>query len=172
MSKLRPLSHSFLLSSFQSRRRWVLQALLAGVAPAWAAQDASERLLPTSQSMPRDLAAALAGKQPLVVMATLRGCPFCKIVREHHLLPLREAGAFVTQIHFLSSQPLQGWGGAATTHGEMVKQLRIEVAPTVLFYGAGGKEVAERLSGSSIPDFYGAYLEERVKTAQAAVLRR
>lgn len=156
---------------FDARRRLCLQLLLAGAAPAWAALDASERLLPTSQSLQSDLALALAHKQPLVVMASLHGCPYCKIVREHHLLPLQRSGALVTQIHFLSPEPLRDWNGVATTHGDMVRQLSIEVAPTVLFYGAAHKEVAERLSGSSIPDFYGAYLDEHMKTARAAVLR-
>ena len=159
-------------SSFRARRRLCLQLLLAGAAPTWAGLDASERLLPTSQSLQHDLALALAGKQPLVVMASLHGCPFCKLVREHHLLPLQRSGTLVTQIHFLSSEPLRDWDGVTTTHGGMVRQLGIEVAPTVLFYGAAHKEVAERLSGSSIPDFYGAYLEQRMQTARAAVQGR
>lgn len=159
-------------SSFRARRRLCLQLLLAGAAPAWAALDASERLLPTSQSLQHDLALALARKQPLVVMASLHGCPFCKIVREHYLLPLQRSGALVTQIHFLSREALQDWDGTATTHGDMVRQLKIEVAPTVLFHGAGRREVADRLIGSSIPDFYGAYLDERMKTARAAVQGR
>lgn len=90
---------------FDARRRLCLQLLLAGAAPAWAALDASERLLPSSQSLQSDLALALAHKQPLVVMASLHGCPFCKIVREHYLLPLQQSGALVTQIHFLSPEP-------------------------------------------------------------------
>ena len=160
------------LETFHGTRRLWLKSLALVAGPALAAPDASEQWLPSSQSLPRDLAAALAIKQPLVVMATLQGCPFCKVVREHYLLPLQRAGAFVTQIHFLSGEPLLDWQGKVSTHGGQVKQLEIEVAPTVLFYGAGNKEVAERLVGSSIPDFYGAYLDERMKTAQAAVLKR
>lgn len=160
------------LETFHGTRRFWLQSLALVAGSALAASDASEQWLPSSQSLPRDLAAALAKKQPLVVMATLHGCPFCKVVREHYLLPLQRAGAFVTQIHFLSGEPLLDWQGKVSTHGGQVKQLEIEVAPTVLFYGAGNKEVAERLVGSSIPDFYGAYLDERMKTAQAAVLKR
>ena len=160
------------LETFHCTRRLWLQSVAVIAGPALAAPDASEQWLPSSQSLPRDLAAALAIKQPLVVMATLQGCPFCKVVREHYLLPLQRAGAFVTQIHFLSGEPLLDWKGKVSTHGGQVKQLEIEVAPTVLFYGAGNKEVAERLVGSSIPDFYGAYLDERMKTAQAAVLKR
>jgi len=157
-----------------ARRRALLRmaaaAALPGVlSPALAAPDASERLLPSSSDLQQDLAAALARREPLLVMATLHGCPFCRVVREHHLLPLQRAGAWVTQIHFLAREPLRDASGAQTTHGALVRQLGIEVAPTVLFYGAGAREVAERLAGSSIPDFYGAYLEDRLARARAAV---
>lgn len=161
-----------------SRRHWLqwlaAAALPAGAALAGAARaapDASERLLPSSTDLPRDLAAALARKEPLVVMATLRGCPYCKIAREHYLLPLQRAGAFVTQIHFLSDELLRDWSGTPIAHGALVRQLGIEVAPTVLFYGPGHKEVAERLAGSYIPDFYGAYLDQRMDQARAALRR-
>lgn len=157
-----------------ARRRALLRmaaaaALPGMLSPALAAPDASERLLPSSSDLQQDLAAALARREPLLVMATLHGCPFCRVVREHHLLPLQRAGAWVTQIHFLSRDALRDMSGAQTTHGALVRQLGIEVAPTVLFYGAGAREVAERLAGSSIPDFYGAYLEDRLARARAAV---
>lgn len=162
------------MSQLQASRRHWLQWLAAAAlpaGPALAAPDASERLLPSSSDLQRDLAAALARKQPLVVMATLHRCPYCKIARENYLLPLHRAGAFVTQIHFLSGDPLRDLSGTATTHGALVRQLGIEVAPTVLFYGTGAKEVAERLAGSYIPDFYGAYLEQRLEQARTAVAK-
>lgn len=154
-----------------ARRRALLRLAAAALpfSPALAAPDASERLLPSSDDLQRDLALALARREPLVVMATLHGCPFCRVVREHHLLPLQRAGAWVTQIHFLSRDALRDMTGAQTTHGALVRHLGIEVAPTVLFYGTGAREVAERLAGSSIPDFYGAYLEDRLAQARAAV---
>ena len=157
-----------------ARRRALLRlaaaaALPALMPPALAAPDASERLLPSSSDLQQDLAAALARREPLLVMATLHGCPFCRVVREHHLLPLQRAGAWVTQIHFLAREPLRDMAGAQTTHGALVRQLGIEVAPTVLFFGPGRREVAERLAGSSIPDFYAAYLEDRLAQARAAV---
>jgi hypothetical protein len=41
----------------------------------------------------------------------------------------------------------------------------VDVAPTVLFFGRTGREVAPRLVGAS-RDFYGAYLEQRLETAR------
>lgn len=47
----------------------------------------------------------------------------------------------------------------------------MKAAPTLLFLGADGREVAARLQGASIPDFYGAYLEERLQTARRELNR-
>jgi len=99
----------------------------------------------------------------------LHGCPFCKVARENYLVPARKEGACVEQIHFLSRLPVRDWQGRATTHGQLVKDLQIEVAPTLLFYGPDGREVAPRLAAGSTSDFYGAYLDERLAQARAAV---
>jgi hypothetical protein len=43
------------------------------------------------------------------------------------------------------------------------------LAPTVLFFGSQGREVAARLKGAYLPDFYGAYLDEQLAIARQAV---
>ncbi len=145
----------------------VMGALLA--APALAALDASEKLLPTTSDLKASLAQALARGEPLIVLATLHGCPFCKVARENYLVSELKAGRAVTQIHFLSRDPVIDLQGNATTHGALVKQLQIEAAPTLLFFGRDGKELAPRLVGGSTSDFYAAYLDERVAQARKAV---
>ena len=159
------------MRSLYTRRLW-MQGLAVGAAPVMAAPDASERLLPSSQDLRRELQAALARQEPLVVMASLHGCPYCKLVRENFLLPLSQSGACITQIHFLSRDPLRNWAGEQSTHGAVIRQLGIELAPSLLFYGAAQQEVAARLVGGSIPDFYGAYLDERMAAARAALRSR
>lgn len=142
---------------------WLMRSAVAAV------QDASERLLPTTGDLRASLAQALARGEPLIVLATLQGCPFCKVARENYLVPELKAGRAVTQIHFLSRDPVRDWLGNEITHGQLVKQLQIESAPTLSFFGAGAKELAPRLVGGSTSDFYGAYLDERVARARAAV---
>jgi len=100
------------------------------------------------------------------VMASLDGCPFCRRVRDHHLAPLlAETGQPVVQVDMASSMSLTGFDGQATTHDQQLRAWKVTVAPTVLFFGRGGREVAERLVGASIPDYYGAYLEQRLQAA-------
>lgn len=154
-------------------RRAVLQAVTASLGAAtlssWAALDASERLLPSATDLRHSLEMALKQRQPLVVLATLHACPFCKVARENYLLPAVKAGAVVTQVHFLSPMPIVDGAGRTTTHGQWVKDCQIEVAPTILFFGAQATEVAPRLTAGSTSDFYGAYLDDRLAQARQAV---
>ena len=128
--------------------------------------------LPPSVSLPDELAAALAAGSPLVVMVSLEGCPFCKIVRESYLVPMRQEQRLpVVQVDMHSRRSVKNFNGSPTTHQALIAAWRIEIAPTVLFLGRQGVEVAQRLVGGYIPDFYGAYLEQRLETARAAVLK-
>jgi thioredoxin-related protein len=143
------------------RRRAVL--LLPAAACAGVSRAAT---LPAPRSLRDELAAALGRGRPLLVMASLDGCPFCRQVRDAHLAPLRaEAGQPVVQLDMGSAAVVADFDGRATTHEQLLRAWRVGVAPTVLFFGRGGREIAERLVGASIPDFYGAYLEQRVQAA-------
>lgn len=152
------------------RRRALLLAPLAG-GLAWlgGAGHAGAATLPAPTSLAADLAAALKAGQPLVVMASLDGCPFCKIVRDTQLAPLQREGLPVVQLDMGSSRPVTGFDGRASTHDQLLRAWKVGVAPTVMFFGRNGREVAERLIGGLIPDFYGAYLEERLRTARRAL---
>jgi thioredoxin-related protein len=126
--------------------------------------------LPLSNSLADELALALQKKEPLVVMVSMHGCPFCKVARENYLGPLREQqGLPVAQIDMRSPQAMRDFKGKNTTHDAVSRAWNIRIAPTVLFFGRHGQEVAERLVGGYIPDFYGAYLDERLLQARAAL---
>ncbi|WP_028601719.1 hypothetical protein [Ottowia thiooxydans] len=130
------------------------------------AAQAAPKQLPLSNSLPDELARALMARQPLLVMISLHGCPWCMLVRENYLAPMREQdGLHVVQIDMQSSRVTRTPAGVPTTHGALVREWGVKLAPTVLFLGAAGKEVAERLPGGS-SDFYGAYLDERLVQAR------
>lgn len=154
-------------SSGLSRR----QLLLAGgavwaCAPAWAAPAT----LPIAASLPAELAHALKRNEPLVVMVSLVGCPFCHVARDSYLGPLRvEQGLAVVQIDMRNRQNVTDFQGLTLTQDELIRRWGVKVAPTVLFFGRGGVEIAERLVGGYIPDFYGTYLDERLKQARSVI---
>jgi hypothetical protein len=126
-------------------------------------------ILPSTDSLAASLEQALQAKQPLVVMVSLHGCPFCKVVRENYLHPLRATGLQVVQIDMRNPRVLVDFDGSSLTQDAWVKKQNIKLAPTVLFFGAQGREVASRLKGAYLPDFYGAYLDEQLAAARKAV---
>ena len=126
--------------------------------------------LPAAHDLKDELASALARREPLVVMVSLEGCPFCKIARNNYLAPMHEQeGLHVAQVDMRSRTRVLDFNGKAVTHDDLVRQWKIRIAPTVLFFGRGGAEVAERLVGGYIPDFYGAYLDQRLAQARASL---
>lgn len=133
---------------------------------AWAAPVA----LPASKSLAAELDAALDASRPLVVMVSLHGCAYCEIVRERYLIPRRGEGQPVVQVDMGGSQPLTDLQGARRTHGEMVRAWKVKVAPTLLFLGPGGREVAPRLEGVPNLDFYDGVLAQRLDQARTQTL--
>ena len=104
-------------------------------------------------------------------MVSLDGCPFCKISREHYLLPLREQQNIpIVQVNMRSREKIKDFKGVDTTHDQLIRSWGVKVAPTVLFFGPNGVELAERLSGAYIPDFYGTYLDERIQKANSQII--
>ena len=150
---------------------WVWLVLWALWSPLQA-HSQNRVVLPTATDLPQALAQALALGQPLVVMVSLDNCPYCRQVRQSHLGPMWRGCQVVVQIDMQHKETLTDWDGQTRSHGDWVKNRRISVAPTVLFFGPDGREVADRLEGASLPDFYGAYLDQRLAQARQRLLPR
>ena len=156
------------------RRRFskILAKSLAGawVLPAaWA--QAKETGLPVPTSLAEVARRAQAQGQPLVLLISLPGCVYCELVRRNYLMPLLpEANLQAWQLDITNRRaPLLGFDGQPSTAEHQAKALKASFTPTVLFLGSQGQELAERLVGIAVPDFYGAYLEQRLTTARKAL---
>lgn len=132
---------------------------------------AKDTALPVPVSLPVAAQAAAAQKEPLVLLVTLTGCPYCEVVRRNYLLPARrDQGLHAWQLNITDrSTPLVGFDGKTTTAAAQIAAWKAGFTPTVLFLGPAGQELAERLVGLASLDFYGAYLEDRLTTARKAL---
>jgi thioredoxin-related protein len=156
-------------SSVLRRRGWLLQVGVSLVAiPVWA-QSGRAATLPAAQSLPDELARALKNKQALIVMVSLEGCVFCRQARQSHLSPMALSGTTIVQVDLRKNQAVLDFAGKLTTHDELTRRWKVSITPTLLFFGPGGKEVAERMEGAYHPDFYGPYLEDRMAQALKAL---
>ncbi|OOG41698.1 hypothetical protein [Polaromonas sp. A23] len=159
----------------QLPRRHFTAALVGGlVLPGLAIPTlafAKDTALPVPESLPAAAKVAAAKKEPLVLLVSLPGCPYCEVVRRNYLLPARnEAGLHAWQLNITDrSTPLIGFDGKATTAAVQIATWKAGFTPTVLFLDSLGQEVAERLVGLASVDFYGAYLDERLANARKAL---
>jgi thioredoxin-related protein len=152
------------------RRRFT--AALAG-SLAWPLQaQAKDSALPVPASLPEAARLAASQGEPLVLLISLPGCPYCELVRRNYLLPARkESGLQAWQLDVTDSRtPLTGFDGKPTTAAAQAKAWKATFTPTVLVLGPQGQTLAEPLVGAAIPDFYGAYLDERLVLARRAVV--
>ena len=128
--------------------------------------------LPAATDLASDLVQALQTGQPLVVLVSLEGCGYCQQVRQSYLAPMRvRNGLHVVQIDMHTTSRVADFDGQPLSHQDWVNKRAIKIAPTVLFFGAKGAEFAPRLVGASLPDFYGAYLNDRLRTAAAMITK-
>jgi thioredoxin-related protein len=154
------------------RREFLINSSIAVVAAATLSSpllifaQTPQRVLPESKSLAADIAQSLRSGKPLIVLVSLDNCPFCKIARENYLIPLmREQSLQVVQVNMGHVTAIVDAQGKRTTQAELIKSWQIVAAPTILFLGQNGKELAPRLVGGSTSDFYGAYLQERIDQA-------
>ena len=132
---------------------------------------AKDSALPVPTSLLQAAQAAKAKGEPLVVLISLPGCVYCELVRRSYLLPARlNEGLQAWQLNVNDNHaPLTGFDRKSTTAALQARAWKATFTPTVLFIGGQGQELAERLVGIAVPDFYGAYLEQRLATARKAL---
>lgn len=158
-----------------TRRQFTLAvagaAVLCGgsiVSPAWAKDSA----LPVPTDLGGTATAAARQGEPLVLLMTLPGCPYCELVRRNYLLPMRATGLHAWQLDVTDRQTrVRDFEGASTTGNALARRWGATFTPTLLFLNPQGKEVAERMVGVPSPDFFGAYLDQAISKARAATVR-
>lgn len=138
--------------------------------------------LPLLTNFTADAARAQKEHQPILVLVSIERCPYCEQIRRSHLIPLSRQtnpGVLIREVDLHSSQSIRESASAANqagrnalhanaaqtkvTQAQWAQRYGARVAPTVLLLSPSGELLAEPLVGASIPDFYGAYLEERIE---------
>lgn len=129
--------------------------------------------LPPANNLPRHAFLAQKRGFPLVVMTSLPGCPYCDLVRQHLVPMMAEGRVLAVQLNLGdTSTQIVDFDGAPRSPDAIGTRWGARFAPTVLFFDVNGKELAERLKGVAVPDFYGAYLDERLETSARVLIKR
>jgi thiol-disulfide isomerase/thioredoxin len=155
-------------------RAALLSLALLSAAPI-AADAAGRHGLERPASHEAVLREAARDRTVVVALFSLPGCPFCEAIRRDQLRHLARDQAAqrvrVVEYDLTDRRPFAGPAARAPapdspdSPAALAASLDVRLAPTVAFIGPDGREIAERLVGYSSPDFYGAYLEQRIAQA-------
>jgi thioredoxin-related protein len=113
---------------------------------------------------------ANARGEPLVLMVSLPGCPWCELLRRNYLTPMRGEG--VAAFEFMineRSQRITDFKGLQITPAAWSEAMKVKITPTLLFFNAQGNEIAPRIEGVASADFIGAILDERLAIARERI---
>ena len=142
--------------------------------PAKAQNSSQNRSQKALLPFPSDLSAAARlaanANQPLVLMVSLPGCPWCELLRRNYLLPMATEGlpAYEFMINE-RSQKLQNFKSQSTTPAAFSTALKVTNTPTLLFFNREGQEIAPRIEGVASADFIGAVIDEHLATARERI---
>jgi thioredoxin-related protein len=125
---------------------------------------AADATLPPLSDLHQDAQWVGKTREPLIVLFSLPGCPYCKQIRESYLAPLlRQPGpghpVRIREVDITSKATLTGLEGGTLTQAQFAARYRIQATPVVLMLDANGAPLAAPLTGGDTAGFYGAYFD-------------
>jgi thioredoxin-related protein len=135
--------------------------------------SAKTALLPWPADLQQVAKQANARTEPLVIMVSLPGCPWCELLRRNYLGPMQSEG--VAAYEFMINEQkriLLDFSAQRITPAALSAALKITITPTLLFFNAQGQEIAPRIEGVASADFIGAILDERLTIARERLKAR
>ncbi|MBF0469776.1 MAG: thioredoxin fold domain-containing protein [Gammaproteobacteria bacterium] len=116
-------------------------------------------------------------KLPILLLFSSWGCPYCMRVKDEFLVPLlinRRYRERVIIREFLTDEieDIRDFDGSLTTANAVTQHYGVFVSPTLLYLDNQGKEVAERQTGLTTPEFYSAYIDESIHQSLVQITER
>lgn len=112
-------------------------------------------------------------KIPLVLLLSRSDCHFCHEVSLNYLSPLvrsiSEKKLLIRELQTDVVKSVLGIDGKAMAVSDLLRQLKVNFFPTVVFLDADLHMLAEPLLGLNRSGFYSAYLDQRIELAMQAV---
>ena len=131
-----------------------------------------ERFLPTPASLQATARLATQKGEPLVILVSLPGCPWCELLRRNYLLPMRGEGVHAFQITVNDGTTVVADFAGNPSSGQHITDLyKAKMNPTLLFFNARGEEIAPRIVGVASTELIGNQIDQSLQTARA-VLRK
>lgn len=146
------------------KRRAVLAAWLAS---AVSIAQPRETPLPTPASLQAAALLAQIKGEPLVLLVSVAGCPWCELLRRNYLAPMRLEGLQAFQIKVNDRiTAVADFKALVSTGADIADAYQAKLTPSVLFLNAQGVEIAPRIAGVASADLLGTQLDSALRLAR------
>lgn len=127
--------------------------------------------LPRAEDLKRTGAQATKAQSPILLVVVSESCPYCVLLEEEILVPMQLSGEYEerVQLRVLNQSQVdyrRDFDGKKRSPEEIADRYGVDLVPTMLILGPDGQELAERLIGINVIDFYWAYLELAIQSAE------
>ena len=138
--------------------------LLAGL--PWGPVHAGK--IPVAVNLQQDANASRAGRVPILLVYTAEYCHYCDEVKASvfNLIstdPAYQDRMLLREVRIDTDLDLVSFSGAVTSHRSFSKTRGIRIVPTLEFLDDAGTPISPPLVGASIPDYYGAYVDNGIE---------
>jgi len=128
--------------------------------------------LPQAMNLEKQGLVAQQRQTPVVLVVISNSCPYCQRLEEEVLRPLLISGDYDDRIQLQILNQDQhdyrvDFDGVKRSPDAIADRYGIQLVPSVLLLGPKGEELAERLIGIGVIDFYWAYLDQAIEQARA-----
>lgn len=130
--------------------------------------------LPMAHDLRKEAALAREKQIPILILFSAPGCGYCMRLREQVLIPTTFNAEYDDKVIMLevesgNAEPLIDFDGHTITHADFVAKHRVGFSPTVKFFDAKGREVAEPIIGLVTVDYYGGFMDQGIDKATAKI---
>ena len=111
--------------------------------------------------------ASAAETRAALLVFTKEGCNYCERLMRDQIAPLKlnaELGWLsIVEVPMAGEEPILLPDGRRASGRALAKAYDIKLAPTVVFLNRQGAVAAAQLVGYTSPDFYGAFIDQRIE---------
>lgn len=127
--------------------------------------------LPAANNLAADAVASRRERLPILLFFDRDECPYCEQALREYLVPFSreewQGKALFRQVGIDRRDSVLDFSGARTTHRALAERYGVLLSPTVLVVDANGLPLGEPIVGLLTVDFYGAYIDNALKSARA-----
>ena len=140
--------------------------LLAGLSTG----PAQAGTVPIASDLQEDASTSRVANLPILLIYTAKHCHYCDEVKAGVFNPIAADPAYrermlLREVRIDSNIRLVGFNGDVTSHRSFATDRGITIVPTLEFLDGAGLQLSRPLVGVSIPDYYGAYVDNGIEQA-------